>query len=52
MVVGSSELSNKQVRTDSSRLDHVADGEALDGLVLGSAPGAVAAPDGLDVAAA
>ena len=39
-------------RTDSSRLDHVADGETLDGLVLGSAAGAVAASDGLDVAAA
>jgi hypothetical protein len=38
--------------TDSSRLDHVADGETLDGLVLGRASRAVAASDGLDVAAA
>lgn len=39
-------------RTNGSRLDHVADGEALDGLVLGRASRAVAAADGLDVAAA
>jgi hypothetical protein len=39
-------------RTNSSRLDHVADGETLDGLVLRGAAGAVAASDGLDVAAA
>ena len=39
-------------RTNSSRLDHVADGETLDGLILGSASRAVAASDGLDVAAA
>jgi hypothetical protein len=38
-------------RTDSGRLDHVADGESLDCLVLGSASRAVAAADGLDVAA-
>lgn len=37
-------------RTDSSRLDHVADGESLDRLVLGSASRAVGAADGLDVA--
>ena len=40
------------IRTDRRRLDHVADGEALDGLVLGGASRAVGAPDGLDVAAA
>lgn len=39
-------------RTDGGRLNHVADGEALDRLVLGSASRAVAAADGLDVAAA
>lgn len=39
-------------RTDSSRLNHVADGESLDGLVLGRASRAVAAADGVDVAAA
>jgi hypothetical protein len=39
------------VRTDSSRLNHVADGESLDGLVLGSASRAVAAADRVDVAA-
>ena len=39
-------------RTDGSRLDHVADGESLDGLVLGSAASAVGAAHGLDVAAA
>ena len=39
-------------RTNSSRLDHVADGEALDRLILGGASRAVAAADGLDVAAA
>jgi hypothetical protein len=39
-------------RTDGRRLNHVADGEPLDGLVLGSASRAVGAPDGLDVAAA
>lgn len=38
--------------TDGSRLDHVADGEALDGLILGRASRAVAAADGLGVAAA
>lgn len=39
-------------RTDGSRLDHVADGEALDGLVLGDAAGAVGAAHRLGVAAA
>lgn len=39
-------------RTNGSRLDHVADGESLDRLVLGGAARAVAAADGLDVAAA
>ena len=39
-------------RTDGSRLNHVADGEALDRLVLGSASRAVGAADRLDVAAA
>ena len=39
-------------RTDSSGLDHVADGESLDRLVLGSATSAVGAAHGLDVAAA
>ena len=38
--------------TNSSRLDHVADGEALDRLVLGCASAAVGAADGIDVAAA
>lgn len=38
--------------TDSSGLDHVADGESLDCLILGSASRAVGATDGLDVAAA
>lgn len=38
--------------TNSSRLNHVADGESLDGLVLGGASRAVGATDGLDVAAA
>lgn len=42
----------KEKRTNSSRLNHVADGEPLDGLVLGGASRAVAASDGLDVAAA
>jgi hypothetical protein len=35
--------------TDSSRLDHVADGESLDRLVFGSASRAVGASDRLDV---
>lgn len=39
-------------RTDGGGLDHVADGESLDRLVLGCASRAVGAPDGLDVAAA
>jgi hypothetical protein len=39
-------------RTDGGRLNHVADGESLDCLVLGSASRAVGAADGLDVAAA
>lgn len=38
-------------RTDSGRLNHVANGESLDCLVLGGASRAVAAADGLDVAA-
>lgn len=37
-------------RTDGSGLDHVADGESLDRLVLGGASRAVGAADGLDVA--
>lgn len=37
-------------RTDGSGLDHVADGESLDGLVLRNASRAVGAADGLDVA--
>lgn len=37
--------------TNSGRLDHVADGESLDGLVLGRAARAVGATDRLDVAA-
>lgn len=40
------------VCTNSGRLDHVADGESLDGLVLGRASRAVAAADGLGVASA
>jgi len=35
--------------TDSCGLNHVANGESLDGLVLGRASGAVGAPDGLNV---
>ena len=38
--------------TDRGGLDHVADRESLDGLVLGRTPRAVAAADRLDVAAA
>jgi hypothetical protein len=38
-------------RTDGGGLDHVADGESLDCLVLGGASRAVGAADGLDVAA-
>ena len=37
-------------RTDGGGLDHVADGESLDRLVLGCASRAVGAADGLDVA--
>lgn len=40
------------IRTNGSRLNHVADGESLDGLVLGRASRAVGAADGVDVAAA
>jgi hypothetical protein len=36
-------------RTDGGRLDHVADGESLDCLVLGCASGAVRATDRVDV---
>lgn len=39
-------------RTDGGRLDHVADGESLDRLVLWRASRAIGAADGLDVAAA
>lgn len=42
----------KEERTNSSRLDHVADGETLDRLILGGAASAVAAADRVDVAAA
>jgi hypothetical protein len=38
--------------TDSRRLDHVADGESLDSLVLGGASRAVGAADGVGVAPA
>ena len=38
--------------TNSRRLDHVSDGESLDGLVFGRASRAVGASDRLDVAAA
>jgi hypothetical protein len=38
-------------RTDGGRLDHVADGESLYGLVLGCASRAVGASDGLDMTA-
>ena len=37
--------------TDGGGLNHVADGESLDRLVLGCASRAVGATDGLDVAA-
>ncbi len=40
----------RQERTDGSGLDHVADGESLDGLILGGASRAVGAADGLRVA--
>lgn len=46
------EVSGELSRTDGSGLDHVADGEALDGLVLGGAASAVGATHRLDVAAA
>lgn len=36
--------------TNGGRLNHVTDGESLDGLVLGGTSGAVGATDGLDVA--
>lgn len=36
--------------TDGGRLNHVTDGESLDGLVLGGTSGAIGATDGLDVA--
>ena len=39
-------------RTDGGGLNHVADGESLDGLVLGGASRAVGATDRLDVAPA
>lgn len=39
-------------RTDGSGLNHVADGETLDSLVLGNAASAVGAAHGLNVAAA
>lgn len=42
----------KQGRTNSGALDHVADCESLDCLVLRGTAGAVGAADGLDVAAA
>ena len=45
-------IKNRIERTDSSGLDHVADGESLDSLVLGDAASAVGAAHGLDVAAA
>lgn len=45
-------LEGRYDRTDSSRLNHVADGESLDRLILGRASRAVAAADGLGVAAA
>lgn len=44
--------SSRGRRTDSGGLNHVADGESLDGLVLGSASRAVGASDGLDVTTA
>jgi len=37
---------------NGSGLDHVANGESLDGLIFGAASGAIGATDGLDVAAA
>ena len=42
----------RKKHTDSSRLDHVADSESLDRLVLRGAASAVGAAHGLDVAAA
>ena len=49
---GGEEGESGKRRTDGSGLNHVADGESLDRLVLRSASRAVAATDGLDVAAA
>lgn len=46
-----SEEGKERGHTDGGRLDHVADRESLDGLVLGRAPRAVRAPDRLHVAA-
>ena len=43
---------NRVRRTDGGGLNHVADGEPLDGLVLGGASRAVGATDRLDVAPA
>ena len=44
--------SGRNPRTNSCALDHVADGEPLDRLVLWGASGAVGATDGLNVATA
>ena len=48
----SSEPRFSVIRTNSRRLNHVADGEPLNSLVLGGASRAVGASNGLDVAAA
>ena len=45
-------LAHMRSRTDGGGLDHVADGESLNGLVLRRASRAVGASDRLDVAAA
>lgn len=47
-----SRIGGRGKRTNSSGFDHVADGKSLYRLVLGCASRAVAASDGLDVAAA
>lgn len=52
MLLEHSRFSVSGKRTDGGGLDHVADGESLDGLVLGRASRAVGAPDRLHVASA
>lgn len=51
-IAGSTFGGHRIERTDGSGLNHVADSESLDRLILGDAAGAVGAAHGLDVAAA